>query len=231
MNLFLSGLFSLLLVIIALLDGGCKQGEKHTPPLIDPVCGIEVGVSKAKEAGLFSEWKGKAYYFCSSDCKSKFDKTPMMYHAKCPVCNATIQKTAALATEHGGKIYFFDLAEHRASFIKEPMKYIGELVTDVVCGMDVVKAKAAESGLNTEYAGKTFYFCGPGCKEKFLKAPDQFLGERTAICPVCKMTVVKKNAEAEELTSIYQGKTFYFCASSCKRYFDRNPKKYLKQRE
>jgi len=231
MKIVLRCLFSLLLVMIALCHGGCGLVEKHTPPAIDPVCGIEVGLLKAKEAGLISEWKGKTYYFCSSDCKSKFDKTPMMYHAKCPVCNAMIQKTAALATEHGGKVYFFDSAEHRASFIKEPMGYIGQLATDVVCGMDVVKAKAAESGLNTDYAGNTYYFCGVGCKEKFLKTPHQFLGERTAICPVCGMTVVKKDAEAEGLTSIYQRNTFYFCVSSCKRYFDRNPGKYLKRRE
>ena len=45
------------------------------------------------------------------------------------------------------------------------------------------------------------------------------------------VTVVKKDAEAEGLISIYQGNTFYFCVSSCKRYFDRNPGKYLKRRE
>jgi YHS domain-containing protein len=231
MKIVLSGLFSLFLIMIALLNGGCKVGEKPMPPAIDPVCGIEVGVSKAREAGLISEWKDKSYYFCSSGCKSKFDEMPMMYHAKCPVCNATIQKTAALVTEHGGKVYFFDVPEHRASFIKEPMTYVGELVTDVVCSMDVVKAKAAEAGLSTEYGGKTYYFCGAGCKEKFLKAPDQFLGERAAVCPVCGMTVVKKNAEAEGLNSTYQGSPFYFCASSCKRYFDRNPGKYTKRKQ
>lgn len=231
MKMGLRCLFSLLLVIIALWHEGCELVKKHTPPAIDPVCGIEVGLSKAKETGLISEWKGNAYYFCSSECKSKFDKTPMMYHAKCPVCNVMIQKTAALATEHGGKVYFFDSPEHRASFIKEPMRYIGELATDVVCGMDVVKTKATEAGLSPVYDGKTYYFCGAGCKEKFLKAPDQYLGERTAICPVCGMTVVRKNAEDEGLTSIYQKNTFYFCASDCKRYFDRSPGKYLKRRE
>jgi YHS domain-containing protein len=231
MKIALSSFFSFLLVIIVLWHCGCGQVEKHMSTAIDPVCGIELDVSKAKEAGLISKWKNKVYYFCSSDCKRKFDRAPMMYHAKCPVCNAMIQKTAAPATEHGGKVYFFDSTEHRASFIKEPMRYIGELVTDIVCGMDVVKAKAAEAGLNTEYAGKSYFFCGAGCKKKFLKAPEQFLGERTAICPVCGMTVVKKGAEAERLTSIYQGNTFYFCASSCKRYFERNPAKYLKRKE
>lgn len=200
-------------------------------PAIDAVCGAELDMSKAEGARLTSEWKGKTYYFCSPDCKGKFDRMPMMYHAKCPVCNITVQKTAALAAEHEGKAYFFDSIEHRASFLKEPAKYTGELALDVVCGMEVVKAKAAEAGLTAELNGRTYYFCGPSCKEKFLKDPAQFIGEKTAICPVCGMTVVKKDAEADGLTSVYQGSTYHFCASDCKRYFDRNPQKYLKGRE
>src|SRR4030042_5529754 len=121
MKIGLYELFSLLLMIIVLSLGGCKLGEKPVPTNIDPVCGLEVGVSKAKEGELTSEWKDKVYVFCSSECKTKFNKAPMMYHAKCPVCNGTIQKTAALATEQGGKVYFFDSSEHRALFIKEPM--------------------------------------------------------------------------------------------------------------
>jgi YHS domain-containing protein len=50
-------------------------------------------------------------------------------------------------------------------------------------------------------------------------------GGTMAIDPVCKMQVDEnKNAG----TSEYQGKTYYFCAPSCKRKFDENPEKYLK---
>ncbi len=218
--------------LLVLWGGGCKP-DVSTPPTIlasatDPVCGISLDAAQAKGASLTSEWKGNMYFFCSPACKDKFDKAPMMYHAKCPVCNATVQKTAALAAEHGGKPYFFDSAEHRAAFLKEPTKYTAELALDVVCGMEVIRAKAQEAGNTAEYQGTTYYFCGPGCKDKFLKDPAQFTGERTAICLPCGMTVVKKEAEAAGLTSTYQGNTYYFCASDCKRYFDRDPEKYLK---
>jgi YHS domain-containing protein len=50
--------------------------------------------------------------------------------------------------------------------------------------------------------------------------------ERTmAIDPVCKMQVDENKAAGK---SDYNGKTYYFCAPSCKRKFDAEPEKYLK---
>jgi len=45
-----------------------------------------------------------------------------------------------------------------------------------------------------------------------------------AIDPVCKMTVDEKTAK---FTSVYQGKTYYFCAPGCKKAFDNNPEQYV----
>jgi YHS domain-containing protein len=41
--------------------------------------------------------------------------------------------------------------------------------------------------------------------------------------PVCGMMVDEKKAKFK---SDYNGKTFYFCAPSCKATFDKNPEKY-----
>jgi len=41
--------------------------------------------------------------------------------------------------------------------------------------------------------------------------------------PVCGMTVDEKTAK---IKSDYMGKTYYFCAPSCKATFDKNPAKY-----
>ncbi len=43
--------------------------------------------------------------------------------------------------------------------------------------------------------------------------------------PVCGMNVDEKKAAA---TSVYNGKTFYFCAPGCKKKFDANPQQYAK---
>ncbi len=44
--------------------------------------------------------------------------------------------------------------------------------------------------------------------------------------PVCGMMVDKEKAAA---TSDYKGRTIYFCAVGCKKRFDANPERYVKQ--
>jgi P-type Cu+ transporter len=44
--------------------------------------------------------------------------------------------------------------------------------------------------------------------------------------PVCNMDVDEKNAAD---TSVYKGKTYYFCAKGCKEKFDKDPEKFLVQ--
>jgi Cu+-exporting ATPase len=42
--------------------------------------------------------------------------------------------------------------------------------------------------------------------------------------PVCGMTVDEKEAAGQ---SVYQGQTYYFCSTGCKKSFDADPEKYL----
>ncbi len=42
---------------------------------------------------------------------------------------------------------------------------------------------------------------------------------------VCKMEVDEKTAKWK---SEYKGKTYYFCAQSCKQSFDKSPERYVK---
>ena len=43
---------------------------------------------------------------------------------------------------------------------------------DPVCGIQVDPTKAAGK---SEYQGKTFYFCNPGCKRKFDQNQEQYV--------------------------------------------------------
>jgi Cu+-exporting ATPase len=45
----------------------------------DPVCGMKIDPAKAQ---FKSEYEGKTYYFCSADCKTKFDASPAQYLKK-----------------------------------------------------------------------------------------------------------------------------------------------------
>lgn len=49
-----------------------------------------------------------------------------------------------------------------------------------------------------------------------------------AIDVVCQMRVDEKTAKA---TSIFQGKTYYFCSLVCKKEFDKNPERFVKQQK
>ena len=42
----------------------------------DPVCGMDV---KERSAAGESSFEGETYYFCSKDCKLKFDENPELY--------------------------------------------------------------------------------------------------------------------------------------------------------
>jgi RND family efflux transporter MFP subunit len=48
----------------------------------DPVCGAEVSMRKAENAGRKISYRGKNYYFDSEECKEKFEKEPMRYAEK-----------------------------------------------------------------------------------------------------------------------------------------------------
>ena len=48
------------------------------------------------------------------------------------------------------------------------------MAIDPVCKMQVDEKKAAGK---SDYQGKTYYFCSPGCKVKFDRDPMQYIKE------------------------------------------------------
>ncbi|KAJ8311093.1 hypothetical protein KUTeg_011355 [Tegillarca granosa] len=87
--------------------------------------------------------------------------------------------------------------------------------TDPVCGMTVTHTK------HTHLEGNdTLYFCGPGCRERYLNEPGQH--NVVGIDPVCKMKVKAKTHFHK-----YNNLSYYFCSTSCKTKFADNPEGYL----
>ncbi len=48
------------------------------------------------------------------------------------------------------------------------------MAIDPVCGMEVDEQSAQWT---SEYHGKKYYFCAPGCKSSFDEDPEKYLGE------------------------------------------------------
>ncbi|CAN5454608.1 hypothetical protein BH10ACI4_BH10ACI4_04330 [soil metagenome] len=48
----------------------------------------------------------------------------------------------------------------------------GQLAKDVVCGMDI---DPKDAGGQSDYQGKTYYFCAVGCKRRFDSNPQEYV--------------------------------------------------------
>ncbi len=116
---------------------------------------------------------------------------------------------------------------------------------DPICGMTVEPATAAGSH---EHRGQRYYFCGLSCLERFKADPERSLKPQSvsppqpttrkplpmmqpappvtggSIDPVCGMTVQPATAAG---SYEYQGKTYYFCATSCLAKFRAEPTYYV----
>ena len=119
------------------------------------------------------------------------------------------------------------------------------MAIDPVCGMTVHEKEAAGSFL---HAGTTYYFCSPGCQQKFQSNPNKFVStgktesdvtpahdhgmaqpkaqvsaKEMAKDPICGMVVDKATALKTERA----GRAYYFCSVGCQRTFE-SPEQELK---
>ncbi|HUX99352.1 MAG TPA: heavy metal translocating P-type ATPase [Candidatus Deferrimicrobium sp.] len=63
--------------------------------------------------------------------------------------------------------------------IEEDARLAGEIAIDPVCHMEVIPGKS----LDSEYKGKTYYFCNPNCKIEFERNPLKYITETGEIPP------------------------------------------------
>src|SRR3546814_20240539 len=88
------------------------------------------------------------------------------------------------------------------------------VVRDPICGMTVDPAAGKPSHA---HAGRLFHFCNPGCRDKFVNAPEDYL---TAADPVCGMSVDR--ASARHVAS-HEGRRFYFFSAASQATFAAAP--------
>ncbi len=108
---------------------------------------------------------------------------------------------------------------------------------DPVCGMVVDPLQARGKA---KYQGDTYFFCSPGCMQKFMAAPAKYApvsteGEIAPVAataeprkfdkdPVCGMRVDPAKAVS---SAEYEHKLYHFCSRGCAEKFQRDPRKYL----
>ncbi len=147
---------------------GGAAAEIRTGTVIDPICGMSVDPLTTKHR---AEHAGQSYYFCCGGCREKFVADPARYLAPKPAavpaqasscCGGAAAVPAQASSCCGGAA-----AEIR-----------GGTVIDPVCGMSVDPATAKH---HTEHAGQSYYFCHPGCLQKFTADPQRYLDPSRAV--------------------------------------------------
>ena len=146
--------------------------------------------------GATTRHDGQTVYFCSDHCRHKYDADPSRYPS---------------GSSSGGAA-----AEHEPHDHHEFGRgSVAQQAVDPVCGMSVKPATAAAAA---SYAGRQFYFCGPGCAAKFHADPLTHLAE--APDPVCGMTVPVAGAQWR---AEVDGRPYVFCGRGCRDRFVADP--------
>ena len=160
---FLDIAFVILMAVMAwrfFTTGGLEmlRAHAHRPEpgaklVRDPVCGMSVDPADAKEK---VEYLGTTYYFCSTGCRSAFDKNPARYTTQVMQVEPAGQLSHSLvmAATPGGHM------ERQKSAI------------DPVCGMTVETDRAEYRSF---HKSATYYFCSAGCKERFDSDPGKYI--------------------------------------------------------
>jgi Cu+-exporting ATPase len=185
-----------------------------------PVSGKEFTKSDATPE---YEYEGKTYYFCCDGCKDAFIKNPAKYIEKDVDAEHACDAEHTHAAEHAHAAEYAH-AEHADHDHQAHAEKNGTAV-DPVCGMEVKKEEAKFTHVHND---KTYYFCNEECKDKFVKAPGNYIraDEDLITCPVSGESF-KKSEFTESID--YEGKTYYFCCAGCKDKFEKDPEKYAKK--
>ena len=117
----------------------------------DPVCGMAVDPARTPHHADHAQ---RTYHFCGARCRERFVASPRDY-----LESSSVPGSGCCCREHTGPS-----ADTHAHTAKDP-----------VCSMDVdPHATPHRAG----HAGRTWYFCSDRCRERFVAAPGDFLGER-----------------------------------------------------
>jgi YHS domain-containing protein len=106
-----------------------------------PVCGMNVKVAKNTPA---LDYKGKTYYFCSAGEKMPFSKNPEKY----------------VSAEESPDSLKLSYTEHKITD--------AELGKDATCPVTKKSFKISKETPAIDFQGKIYYFCCPGCIDKFM---------------------------------------------------------------
>jgi membrane fusion protein, copper/silver efflux system len=235
-------------------EGMAEKGKSAPGPPKDPVCGLEVDQTQAKAGGLTSEYQGKTYYFCRYSCNKAFDKDPEGYLKKetgaagkqepgkgvvplDPVSGVTVDPGYATALglkrEYKGKTYYFRQLATMEQFNQAPESYLDKAGLPSKPGLTSDSQVPKDGGQPLATAAdpqKPSYLVKAYGLDKETKLPEP-LTETPVVDkdPVCGIRLGEDVVRGLTHKTSYQGKLYFFCSEDCKRAFDLDPERYVRQ--
>ena len=219
----------------------------------DPVCGMDVDQARAKAAGRTAVLRGTSYSFCSDSCKKRFDANPERFvpgpsasRRRRPSPRAGRRRTPpagegrrAVEGEDRATEYVRE-AERELNTTSEAAGGRTIFATDPVCGAEV--ETTAPDAIRADYAGTSYYFVSPECKEAFDKEPARYAAApgagsaasrpRTAARPTSRSAGWTRQRwrtpDRRAASSNYNGTTYSFCSDVLQEHLREGTRKYLR---
>lgn len=164
-----------------------------------------------------------------------------------PICSMQVRTAdAPAAMRHQGVTWYFCSERCRDRFVADPTRHISEVsgtttddvgAIDPVCGMTVDPSTAPAQ---RHFDGVDYWFCAPGCAERFDAAPEEFSrggsnfesmsvgpvpvgiaprAARRVVDPICGMSV---NPDIAAAHRHLDSSEYWFCSTGCADRFDSN---------
>lgn len=205
-------------------------------PDIDPVCGMDVDQGKAKAAGRVALYDGRIYYFCSNDCKKRFESSPAKYaaapdHPAPPAPPPAAARQTAMAP--GPAVPASAIAPPRWPGV--PLA--GSDGTDRAREFPQVTRQRGMGGTGLRPRTNTLPASGatpaaPRAVEELepgVTTPNITPTEvgKASLDPSCRIMVDEESAAAAGLKVGYRGKTYFFVSKECKDAFSARPNLYV----
>ena len=118
---------------------------------------------------------------------------PLPEEATCPVMGEKFKPTkdSQFSVYEGKKVYFC-CPGCKGKFDADPAKYMKAAAAapaaaagEVTCVISGEKFVATAESPKSEYTGKTYAFCCPGCKKKFDAEPEKYASKAPPAKPDC----------------------------------------------
>jgi RND family efflux transporter MFP subunit len=197
-------------------------------PDTDPVCGMDVDQGKAGAAGHVAVYHGQTYYFCSDDCKKRFETAPSKY------------------AQEPGRTVAPGLAATASAAIPPPVPAAASpgVSRDAARGVAFPQlprqrgmGPGARPRTNTLPAADEVASAPPKPVETVDPAAETPRGlpvgavKKASLDPVSRIMVDEESATAAGLKVEHKGKTYFFVSKESKDQFTRQPDLYVDEAE